>query len=181
MSEMRLDGRRIAVLVDDQYEDLELWYPVLRLREEGAAVSIVGTGESSYRGKHGYPVRVDGNIDDADPDSFDAVVVPGGYAPDRLRRVPTVLDFVERLHEQGKIVAAICHAPWVLISARIVAGRRLTCAYAIRDDVINAGGEYVDREVVRDENLVTSRGPDDLGAFCREIVGALARSEVRAR
>lgn len=172
--EQRLANKKIVVLAEDLYEDLELWYPVLRLREEFAHVVIAGTGAQTYKGKHGYPVTAETSVDTLAPAQFDAVVIPGGYAPDRLRRYPAVIRFVREMFEQGKIVAAICHAGWVPISAGIVKGRTVTCYASIKDDVINAGAEYVDREVVRDGNLITSRQPSDLGAFCRAIIDALA-------
>jgi protease I len=174
--EKRLPDRQILVLAEDFYEDLELWYPVLRLREEAATVVIAGTGGKTYHGKHGYPVTVDTAVKTVSTSSFDAVIIPGGYAPDRLRRYPEVTRFVREMFDQGKVVAAICHAAWVPISAGIVKGRRMTCFSSIKDDVINAGGEYLDKEVVRDRTLITSRGPADLGAFCREIIQALTES-----
>jgi protease I len=170
-----LTGRKIIVLAEDLYEDLELWYPVLRLREEGAEVVIAGTGALAYKGKNGYPVTVDTSADKVAAGDFDAVVIPGGYAPDRLRRYPAVLSLVRDMFQQGKIVAAICHAAWVPISAGIMKGRRATCFSAIKDDVMNAGAQYEDAEVVRDGNLITSRQPSDLGAFCREIISALTQ------
>jgi protease I len=172
---MLLKGQKAIVLAEDMYEDLELWYPVLRLREEGAEVVIVGTGSSpSYTGLKGYPLTVDATIDQVSAEEVDAVVVPGGYAPDRLRRYPAVLRLVREAYQQGKVVGAICHAPWVLVSAGILKGKRVTSYYAIADDVRNAGADRVDAEVVRDGNIITSRQPSDLGAFCREIIGALA-------
>ena len=170
-----LTGRKIAVLAEDLYEDLELWYPVLRLREEGAQVIVAGTGSKTYTGKNGYPVTVDTDVDKLSPADLDAVVIPGGYAPDRLRCYRPVLDLVREVFEQGRVVAAICHAAWVPISAGIIKGRRATCFFAIKDDLINAGAHYEDAEVVRDGNLITSRQPSDLGAFCREIIVAVAQ------
>ncbi|HID88420.1 MAG TPA: type 1 glutamine amidotransferase [Anaerolineae bacterium] len=171
---MRLRGKRIAVLAENNYQELELWYPLLRLREEGAEVKVVGTGSAdTYTSKHGYPVRVDVSADEVSADDFDGVVVPGGYAPDLLRRYPAVLSLVRAMFEQGKVVAAICHAGWVLISAGILKGRRVTSFFAIKDDLVNAGAEWVDQEVVRDGNLITSRTPSDLPAFCRAIIEAL--------
>jgi protease I len=168
-----LSGKKVIVLAEDLYEDLELWYPVLRLREAGAKVTIVGTGAKEYRGKHGYPVEADTSINDVRAGDFDALVVPGGYAPDRLRRYQKVLDLVREMNDAGKPIGAICHAPWVLISAGVLRHRKLTCFHSIKDDVRNAGGEYMDSEVVRDANLVTSRQPSDLGAFCRELIVAV--------
>ena len=170
-----LTGRKVIVLAEDMYEDLELWYPVLRLREEGAEVVIAGTGAAAYKGKNGYPVAVDTSVDKVSASDFEAVIIPGGYAPDRLRRYPAVLALVRDMFQQGRIVAAICHAAWVPISAGIMRGRRATCVSAIKDDVVNAGARYEDAEVVCDGNLVTSRQPSDLGAFCREIIGALTQ------
>lgn len=176
---MELKGTRIAVLAEEIYEDLELWYPVLRLREAGAEVKIVGprAGEV-YKSKHGYPAKADVGMDEADPADFAAIVIPGGYAPDRMRRHPAMLNFVRAMHEAGKPVAFICHAGWVPISAGIVRGRTVTSVSAIKDDLINAGAHWVDEEVVIDGNLVTSRTPPDLPAFCRELIKLLSRVKV---
>jgi protease I len=171
---MGLDGKRIAVLAEDLYQDLELWYPVLRMREAGAEVVIVGTGSAeTYTGKYGYPVTVDTSADKVHSTDFDGLIVPGGYAPDRLRRYPAVNSLAREMFVEGKVVAAICHGPWVLVSADVLRGRTVTCFSGIKDDVINAGANYVDEEVVRDGNLITSRQPDDLPAFCREVIAAL--------
>ena len=179
---MDLSGKKVAVLAEDHYENLELWYPVLRLREAGAQVTIVGpkAGET-YKSKEGYPARADISMEDARASEFHAVIVPGGYAPDRMRRYPAMLRLVREAFEQGKVVAAICHAAWVPISAGIVKGRTMTCVSAVKDDVINAGARYVDQEVVVDGNLITSRTPPDLPAFCREIIKALSAAKVAAR
>jgi protease I len=179
---MELAGKRVAVLAEDYYENLELWYPVLRLREAGAQVTIVGpkAGES-YKSKEGYPAKADLSMDDARATDFDAVIVPGGFAPDRMRRYPAMLRLVRETFQAGKVVAAICHAAWVPISAGIVKGRTMTCVSAVKDDVINAGANYVDKEVVVDGNLISSRTPPDLPAFCREIVKALSTAKVAAR
>ena len=172
---MSLSGKRIAVLAESDFEDLELWYPTIRMREAGAEVVIVGSGSSTtYQGKHGIPVEVDMHIDQARAKDFDAVIVPGGWAPDRLRRYPAVLTFVKRMDKAGKVIAAICHAGWVLVSAGIVKGKTMTCVVAIKDDCINAGANYVDQAVVVDGNLITSRTPPDLPDFCREIIKALS-------
>jgi protease I len=171
---MRLSGRRVAILAENNYQELELWYPLLRLREEGAEVKVIGTGSApSYSSKHGYPVTVDAAASEVSADDFDAVVVPGGYAPDLLRRYEAVLGLVRNAFEQGKVVAAICHAGWVLASAGVVRNRRVTSVSAIKDDLANAGAEWVDQEVVQDGNLITSRVPSDLPAFCRTIIAAL--------
>jgi len=171
---MRLTGKRVAILAENNYQELELWYPLLRMREEGAEVKVIGTGSAqTYTSKHGYPVTVDAAADEMSAADFDAVIVPGGYAPDLLRRYDSVLKLVQEAHQQGKVVAAICHAGWVLISAGILKGRKATCVSAIKDDVINAGATYVDQEVVQDGNIITSRVPTDLPAFCRTIIAAL--------
>jgi len=168
---MDLTGKRVAILAEDYYQELELWYPLLRLREAGAEVKVVGTGSAStYHSKLGYPVEVDVVAGEVSPQDFDAVIVPGGYGPDRLRRYPAILSLVRGIWQQGKVVAAICHGPWVLISAGILEGRRMTSFYSIKDDIINAGATWVDEPVVVDGKLVTSRQPDDLPAFMRAII-----------
>lgn len=171
---MELTGKRIAVLAEAQYEDLELWYPAIRMREEGAMVTIVGTGSAdTYRGKHGVPVIVEEDADEVSAGDFHGVIIPGGYAPDRLRRYQPVLDLVRKTFEQGKVVAFICHAGWVPVSAGIMKGKRCTSAASIKDDLVNAGALWEDAEVVVDGKLISSRGPSDLPAFCREIIAAL--------
>ena len=171
---MSLEGKRVAILTENYYQELEFWYPLLRLREEGAEVRIVGSGSAkTYTGKYGYPVTVDATADEVSADDFDAIVIPGGYAPDLLRRHESVLRLVREAFEKGKVVAAICHAGWVLISTGIVKGHKVTGFYAIKDDLVNAGATYLDQEVVVDGNLITSRVPDDLPAFCRAIIAAL--------
>jgi len=175
-----LSGRKVVILAEDLYEELELWYPAFRLEEEGAEVIIAGTGAKEYTGKHGYPARAEADVRNLSAADFDAVIIPGGYAPDRLRRHEAVLSLVRDAFHQGSVVASICHAAWVPISAGIVKGKRATCYYSIRDDLKNAGAEYVDTEVVRDGNLITSRQPSDLPAFCREIIAALVKVPARA-
>lgn len=171
---MELEGKRIAILAEDTYQELELWYPLLRMREAGAEVSVVGMpGVKEYSSKHGYPVEVDVAADAVSADDFDAVIIPGGYAPDLIRRHRPMLDLVRGVFERGGVVAAICHAGWVSISAGIVKGKRVTSVSAIKDDLINAGAEWVDQEVVQDGNLITSRTPVDLPAFCRTIIAHL--------
>ncbi len=171
---MTLKGKRVAVLAESNYQELELWYPLLRLREAGAEVLVVGTGSAdTYTSKLGYPVQVDVAADQISAASLDAIVVPGGYAPDLMRRYPAMVGLVREAFEQSKIVAAICHAGWMLVSAGVLSGKRATCFSSIKDDVVNAGATYVDAEVVRDENLITSRVPADLPAFCQAIIAAL--------
>lgn len=178
---MTLKGKRVAVLAEEMYQELELWYPTLRMREAGAEAKIVGTGSSpTYASKHGYPVTVDVAADQVSSADFDAVIIPGGFAPDRLRRYPAVLKLVREVFERGGIVAAICHAGWVLVSAGILKGRKATSVPAIKDDMTNAGATWVDQPVVRDGNLITSRAPDDLPFFCSAIIQALGGGEVNA-
>lgn len=172
--EKRLKGKRVAILAEDLYEDLELWYPLLRLQEEGAEAVVVGPGDAKeHHGKYGYPVTVDKAVRDVEVEQFDAVVVPGGYAPDRMRRHPAMVAFVRGMAQHGKIVAAICHGPWMLASAEVVAGKTVTSFFAIKDDLIHAGAIYKDAEVVVDGNLITSRKPADLPAFLEAIIAAL--------
>ena len=166
--------KTVAMLVEQDYQDLEVWYPVLRLREAGHKVLLVGTGTAeTYKGKFGYPAKVDTTADKLTAKDLDGIVVPGGWAPDFLRRHKSVTDLVRDCHVQGKVVGAICHAGWVLVSAGILKGRTITCFSAIKDDVEAAGAAWVDREVQVDGRLVTARKPDDLPAFCREILKLL--------
>jgi protease I len=174
----QLQGKRIAILAEELYEDLELWYPSLRFRGAGAEVIFVGNGKDTYTSKHGYPVRADTRAEDVRVADFDAVIIPGGYAPDYMRRHPAMVAVVREAYQQEKVVAAICHAAWMLVSAGVVRGKRLTCFASVKDDVVNAGGRYEDQEVVRDGTLITSRMPEDLPAFCRTILDALAEAPV---
>jgi len=174
---MRCAGKRVAILAENLYQEMELWVPYYRLREEGAEVKVVGAGGAkSYASKHGYPVSVDAQADQVSAVEFDAVVIPGGYAPDIMRRHPAMVKLVREAHQQGKVVAAICHAGWMLASADILRGKRATGFHSIKDDMVHAGATWADQEVVVDCNLITSRKPDDLPAFCREIVKALSKS-----
>src|SRR5574341_228547 len=172
---MRLKGKKVAVLAENMYQEMELWVPYYRLKEEGADVKIVAPEKAVYTSKHGYPVNADVAAAEVSAKDFDGVVIPGGYAPDMMRRYPAMLKLVKDCFAMGKPVAAICHAGWVPISAGILKGKTATCFFAIKDDMINAGAKYVDEEVVVDGNLITSRKPDDLPAFCRELVKALEK------
>lgn len=170
---MTLKGKRIAVLVADMYQELEFWYPYLRLEEEGAEAVTVGPEAKEYKSKLGYPAKTELGAKDVQAQDFDAVIIPGGYAPDYLRRSPELVRFVREMVEAGKPVAAICHGPWVLCSARVVAGKRVTSFFSIRDDLENAGAIWVDEPVVVDGNLVTSRVPQDLPLFVKALLELL--------
>lgn len=171
---MRLKGKHIAILVENLYQELEVWYPVLRFREAGARVTTVGSGEKTYTSKLGYPVVADTSADRVKADDFDAIIIPGGYAPDIMRRHPAMIELVREMSGKGKVIGSICHGGWMLVSADVLKDKRATSFFAIKDDLVNAGALYEDSEVVRDGNLITSRIPDDLPAFCRAIIEALA-------
>ena len=171
MSDMPLVGKNVLILVGDIYEDLELWYPKLRLIEAGASVVVAGPEALvKYAGKNGYPCVSDARIDAMQEVSFDALVVPGGFMPDKLRRDPVVLDLVRAFHLAKKPIAAICHGGWIPISAGVYRGIKVTGSPGIKDDLINAGALFEDSAVVVDGNHVTSRKPDDLPDFCRELI-----------
>ncbi|HUK74623.1 MAG TPA: type 1 glutamine amidotransferase domain-containing protein [Nitrososphaerales archaeon] len=170
-----LAGKQVAVLAENMYEDMELWYPLIRLREAGAKVSVVApTAGATYKSKHGLEVKADISAETAKVGQFDAVVIPGGFAPDYMRRSEAMVRFVRDAYDGGSVVAAICHAGSMLVSAKILRGKTVTCYKSIKDDVVNAGGKYVDKPVVRDGMLITSRVPDDLPAFCSEIISTLS-------
>jgi len=162
--------RTIAVLVGPDYEDLEVWYPKLRLEAAGFAAPLVGVDKVTYSGKWGYPAPTEVHIDEIDTATLAGVLAPGGWAPDKLRRDKRVLDVVRGVDQRGGLVATICHGPWILISAGICRGRRMASTVGIRDDVQNAGAEWVDQAVVIDRNLVSSRVPKDLPAFGEAVV-----------
>jgi protease I len=174
---MKLEGKRIAILAENMYQEMELWVPYYRFKEEGAEVKVVGAGGAkSYASKLGYPVTVDVQAEQVKAVEFDAVVVPGGYAPDMMRRHPSMVQLVRDAAQQGKVVAAICHAGWMLVSAGILKSRTATSFFSIKDDLVAAGANWKDSEVVVDGNLITSRKPDDLPAFCRAIVESLSKA-----
>jgi len=171
---MGFEDKRAVVLVDQLYQEMEVWYPVYRLREAGVSVELVGPeAGKTYPSKCGYPAVSDRAARDVSGDDFDCLVIPGGYAPDHMRRHPEMVRLVADAVQQGKVVVAICHAGWMLASANVLRGRTVTSFIAIKDDMIHAGAEWVDREVVRDGNLITSRKPDDLPAFMRTTLEAL--------
>jgi protease I len=171
---MDLKQARVAVLVEQQYQEMEVWYPIYRLREAGCKVTLVGPeAGATYPSKLGYPAKSDKAAKDVSADEFDALVIPGGFAPDFLRRHEAVIKLVRNIAEQGKPIAAICHGPWVLCSTTALRGKKATCFFAIKDDVVNAGANYVDAEVIRDGNIITSRKPDDLPAFVATLLQAL--------
>jgi protease I len=178
---MNLEGKVVLFFAGPQYEDLELWYPKIRLEEEGARTVVAGTGEKTYQGKKGYPITVDTSVDQIRAADFDGLVIPGGYAPDIMRRSEKLLQLTREIFQAGKPVAFICHAGWVPISAQIVKGKRGTSVGAIKDDLVNAGLIWEDSPVVVDGNLISSRTPADLGLFCKALISALEKSRVTSR
>ena len=171
---MSLAGKKVIILSENFYEDMELWYPYYRMKEEGADVKIVGMpGVESYTSKHAYPVKPDITPQDVEIEKIDALLVPGGYAPDKLRRYPEMVALVRKAFDQGSVVGMICHAGWLPITAGIIKGKKVTSVSAIKDDMVNAGGEWLDQEVVVDGNLISSRTPADLPAYCKAIIAAL--------
>jgi len=167
---------RVVILVENDYQDQEVWFPLYRLKEEGYETVVVGPRSVEYKSKHGYPIKAEAAAAEVATGDLLGVVIPGGWAPDRLRQDAGVLRIVKDLFARKRVVASICHGGWVLVSAGVARGRRLTSYQAIRDDMVNAGAEWVDQEVVRDGCLITSRKPEDLPAFCREIIKALKES-----
>jgi protease I len=172
----RLEGRTVVVLVAEGFEDLEFWVTVMRLREEGASVTIAGLTTEVVHGKNALEARADVLVSDVVAADLDAVVVPGGWAPDKLRRLPAVTDLVRRTHDDGKVVGLICHAGLVGISAGIVKGGRATGSLGIKDDLVNAGATWVDEPAFRDGNIVWGRVVEDIPDFCRELVAAIEGS-----
>jgi protease I len=173
-----LHDQRYLMFVDDIYEDLELWYPKLRLIEAGAHVTLAGPeAGKKYEGKNGYPAISDAAIDDMEVADFHGLVIPGGFMPDKLRRLPKVLSLVREFADRGKLIAAICHAGWIPISAGVYRGVKVTGSLGIKDDLINAGALWLDAPVVVDRNFVSSRKPDDLPDFCRGIIQVMGTTD----
>jgi protease I len=171
---MELQGKKVAILVEDMYNEFEFWYPYYRLKEAGAEVVVIGTGKAEgYKSKAGLPAQESISADKVSAADFDGVVIPGGFAPDLMRRSEAMVNFVKDLNAQGKVVAAICHAGWMIASAEIANGRKLTSFFSIKDDLIHAGASWVDEEVVVDGNLITSRMPDDLPVFMKAVIAGL--------
>ena len=182
MAEAVLKGRRILCFVGDDYEDLELWYPKLRLEEAGAQVVLAGPDAGvTYRAKHGYPCRSDAAVSQMNSADFAGVVCPGGFMPDKLRRDANVLRLLQEFDAQKKMVAAICHGPWTLIEAGVVKGRTMTSWPSLRTDLVNAGAKWVDQEVVTDRGLVSSRKPADIPAFSRKLIEEISEGRHAGR
>lgn len=168
---MELTGKRFVLMVDTQFNDHEFWYPYFRLKEAGAEVVVVASAAGqTYLGKYGTPAKADKTPTDIAVSGFDGVIIPGGYAPDHMRRDQNMVSLVRAFDQHGKIVAAICHAGWMLVSAGVLKGRTVTSFFAIKDDLVNAGATWRDHDVVVDKNMITSRTPDDLPAFMRTIM-----------
>lgn len=171
---MGAQGKSVVLLVEEMYNEFEFWYPYYRLKEAGVRVVVVGSGSSMmYKSKAGLACQVDANADEVSAADFDGVVIPGGYAPDLMRRHPPMVRLVKDFFDAGKVVAAICHAGWMLASAGILQGRSVTSFFSIKDDLVHAGADWIDREVVVDGKLVTSRRPDDLPAFMKAVLELL--------
>ena len=171
---MELKGKKVMILIENMYNEFEYWYPYYRLKEAGAEVVTVGTGSMQYTSKSGLPAKADADAKNLKAADFDGIVIPGGYAPDLMRRNPDMVRLVKESFHEGKLVAAICHAGWMLASAKILANRHVTSFFAIKDDLIHAGADWTDAEVVVDGNLVTSRTPDDLPVFMKAVIAVLA-------
>ncbi|ARC60132.1 MULTISPECIES: type 1 glutamine amidotransferase domain-containing protein [Bacillus] len=174
---MRLEGKKVIALVSDEFEDLELWYPVLRLKEEGAIVHFIGEkADHEYKGKYGVPAVSDYELKSVNIEEYDAVLVPGGWSPDKLRRYPEVLEMIRWFNERKKPIGQICHAGWVLISAGILEGRKVTSTPGIKDDMENAGAIWVNEAAVVDGHIVSSRRPPDLPIYVKAFADLLAQS-----
>jgi len=191
----RLNERTVALIVANEFEDIELLYPILRLSEEGAKIIVVPVKEGLHprpvaekpvSGRYGTPIPLEvmkegkryvcSSLENLDLRTVDCLVIPGGFSPDALRMDRNVLELVRKMNNLGKVIAAICHGPQVLISANLAKGKRMTAYTAVRDDLVNAGAKFIDEPSVRDGNIITARVPDDLPEFCREIISALSRT-----
>jgi protease I len=170
---MSLRNKKIGIFIENNYQELEFWYPYLRFKEEHCDLTIIGPEEKHYKSKLGYEVAANLSAEKALNQKYDALIIPGGYAPDLMRICKPMLELVKNTYNQGNIIAAICHAAWVPISANIMSGKKATCYHTVKDDLINAGATYLDQSVVVDDNIITSRKPDDLPDFCREIIKKL--------
>lgn len=171
---MELKGKKVAILVEEIFNDLEFWYPYYRLKEAGAEVVVVGSGSAQvFTGKSGSQAEPDTSAEKISAEDFDGVIIPGGYAPDHMRRYPAMVKMVRDSFEAGKVVAAICHGGWMLASAKILKGRIVTSFFSIKDDLVHAGATFVDKKVVVDGKLITSRKPGDLPAFMKAVIQAL--------
>lgn len=172
---MRLKDKKVITFVDNEYNDLELWYPIYRLQEEGATVHIVGEkADETYKGQAGLPAKADYAYADINPDDYDGLLVPGGWAPDRIRRYPEALEIVRALDQAKKPIGAICHAGWVLVSADILKGVKTTSTPAIQDDMRNAGAEWVNEVTVVDGHIISSRSPADMPVYVKAYADKLA-------
>jgi len=171
---MEISGKQVALFVEKFYDEREFWYPYYRMQEEGAEVTVIGPDKAEFNSKCGMPAQADVSIGSVSADEFDALIIPGGYAPDHMRRTPAMVEFVKAMHAQGKVIATICHGGWMLASADILRGKHVTSFFAIRDDIVNAGAEWTDDEAVVDGNIITSRTPADLPVFCRAVIKALS-------
>lgn len=173
---MELQNKKILMFIAEEYEDLELLYPKIRMTEAGAKVTVAGEkAKETYHGKKGYPSQSDAALDAVSANDFDALIIPGGYAPDKLRKIPKAIELTRQFHEQKKLIAYICHAGWIPVSANILRGVRCTSYASIKDDMINAGANWVDEPVVVDRNIISSRFPDDLPHFCTAIIAYLKK------
>ncbi|EGD83005.1 hypothetical protein PTSG_12050 [Salpingoeca rosetta] len=174
---MALSGKVVGILAEYNVEDLEFHYPALRFKEEGCEVKLIGPSKDfKAKGKHGLPVKANTGIGEIEAKDLDCLIIPGGFAPDYWRRHDSFKTLVREVCEQGKPVGAICHGPWLLVSANVCAGKRMTCFHSIKDDIQNAGAEYVEgQEAVVDGNIVTSRTPDDLPAFCIALISLMSK------
>jgi protease I len=170
---MSVKGKKVAIFLEKTYEDNEFWYPYYRLKEAGAEVVAIAPKKDTYPSKHGAPAQADQAIDAVDASEFDALVIPGGYSPDHMRRNKKMVEFVSKMNDDGKPIAAICHGGWMLASAEVLKGRKVTSFIAIKDDLVHAGAEWIDQGCVKSDNIITSRMPDDLPVFCNAILEAL--------